>query len=181
MNLFCILSCCIQTDQFCRPTGWHREESGAMRTNHLTVDFYGSNEVHITTHHIYRTDNGYCRTWLSVCRRVFLLVHIRLISFERGGAVIFNPCSYTSWPLQVERSDADISMIGQFGVGFYPTYFVVKLFRNTTIMNNTFWSLPPVVPSGNHYFRNHIRRLLCPTLRYVSFSYFYTLLTFINI
>lgn len=58
-----------------------------MRSAHLTVDFYGSDATHITTHHVYLTDDGYFQTRLSVCR-VFLLVHIRPNLFLKEEALI---------------------------------------------------------------------------------------------
>jgi predicted NBD/HSP70 family sugar kinase len=44
---------------FCRPTGWHGESGAAGAGGHITVDFYGLNNQHITTQHVYRADNAY--------------------------------------------------------------------------------------------------------------------------
>jgi len=41
-----------------RPTGWH--DSGDTREGgHLTVDFLLPDGQHLTTHHVYRTDDAY--------------------------------------------------------------------------------------------------------------------------
>jgi hypothetical protein len=53
----------------CRPTGWHGESGAARTGGHIVVDFYRSNNLndheHITTHHVYRTDDAYSRRRMS--------------------------------------------------------------------------------------------------------------------
>jgi hypothetical protein len=44
---------------FCRPTGWHGESGAAKAGGHIVVDFYRSNMKHVTTHHVYPTDDAY--------------------------------------------------------------------------------------------------------------------------
>jgi hypothetical protein len=44
-----------------RPTGWHGESGGAQSGGHITVDFRSYRNKHITTHHIYPTDDGYLK------------------------------------------------------------------------------------------------------------------------
>jgi hypothetical protein len=39
--------------------GWHGESGNMSFGSHLTVNFLTKNRVHITTHHIYRTDAAY--------------------------------------------------------------------------------------------------------------------------
>jgi hypothetical protein len=42
-----------------RPTGWHGESGAAKAGGHVIVDFYLSNNKHLTTHHVYRRENAY--------------------------------------------------------------------------------------------------------------------------
>jgi hypothetical protein len=43
-----------------RPTGWHGESGGAEFGGHVAVDFFLANGKHVTTHHVYPTDEAYC-------------------------------------------------------------------------------------------------------------------------
>jgi hypothetical protein len=49
----CMYRCLVALTSFCRPTGWHGPDS------HITVDFRRRHNKHSTTHHVYRTDDGY--------------------------------------------------------------------------------------------------------------------------
>ena len=53
----------------CRPTGWHGESGAARTGGHIVVDFYRLNNQsdleHVTTHHVYRTDDAYSRRRMS--------------------------------------------------------------------------------------------------------------------
>jgi hypothetical protein len=55
--VFRIFHCCaFNTDQFCRPTGWHRESGTAGAGSHITVDFQRQDGKHIVMHHVYWMD-----------------------------------------------------------------------------------------------------------------------------
>jgi hypothetical protein len=60
-----------------RPTGWHGSSGAARFGGHLTVDFRSSRNEHITTHHVYPTDNAYP----SLCKVSFILPGLALILF----------------------------------------------------------------------------------------------------
>ncbi|KAH9009546.1 hypothetical protein EDB84DRAFT_1571157 [Lactarius hengduanensis] len=42
-----------------RPTGWHGESGRANWGGHVTVDFRTQAHVHVSTHHVYRTEAAY--------------------------------------------------------------------------------------------------------------------------
>ncbi|KAF8814893.1 hypothetical protein BYT27DRAFT_7249661 [Phlegmacium glaucopus] len=42
-----------------RPTGWHGESGAARSGGHVVVDFQLSDGSHVTTHHIYPSDDAY--------------------------------------------------------------------------------------------------------------------------
>ncbi|KAF8797333.1 hypothetical protein BYT27DRAFT_7219267 [Phlegmacium glaucopus] len=42
-----------------RPTGWHGESGLATAGGHIVVDWYRLDGTHVTTHHVYPTDDAY--------------------------------------------------------------------------------------------------------------------------
>lgn len=54
-----ILNAALSMPPYWVPTGWHGESGANPSGGHITVDFYSLGSRHITTHHVYRTNDAY--------------------------------------------------------------------------------------------------------------------------
>jgi hypothetical protein len=55
----------------CRPTGWHGESGRANWGGHITVDFRTRAHVHVSTHHVYRTEAAYGGKFIKLYGNVY--------------------------------------------------------------------------------------------------------------